>query len=66
MEIDADDARQYFEDVEYPASKEAVAEGARENGAPDELVERLQSLSTPEFSSAEHVAEDLRAAPRAG
>jgi hypothetical protein len=66
MDIDADDARRYFEDLDYPASKEQVVEGARGNDAPEELVERIASLSTPEFSSAEKVAEDLRASPRAG
>lgn len=66
MDIDFEDARQYFEGIDYPASKEEVADGARENGAPEELLERVYSLSTPEFSGPEQVVEDLRAAPRAG
>jgi hypothetical protein len=66
MDIDPEDARRYFEDLDYPASKGAVAEGARDNDAPEELVERIYSLSTPEFSSPDHVVEDLEAAPRAG
>ncbi len=66
MENNLDDARQYFEGLDYPASKGEVADGARENGAPDDLVERVQTLSTPEFSGPEHVVEELRAMPSAG
>lgn len=66
MEIDAEDARRYFEGLDYPASKESVAAAAQENDAPDELVERLRTLPTPEFSSPDHVVEELDAAPRGG
>jgi hypothetical protein len=52
MDFNPDDAQQYLEGVEYPASKEEVASSAEGNGAPDELVERIQALSTPEFSNA--------------
>jgi hypothetical protein len=52
MGFNPDDAQQYLEGVEYPASKEELASSAESNGAPGELVERIQALSTPEFSSA--------------
>ena len=64
MESNPDDARQYLEGVEYPASKEDVTSAAESNGAPTELVERLQALSTPEFSSAEEVVSEMRAFPQ--
>jgi hypothetical protein len=64
MEFNPDDAQQYLEGVEYPASKEDVTSAAESNGAPTELVERLQALSTPEFSSAEEVISELRAFPQ--
>ena len=64
MDFNPDDARQYLEGAEYPASKDDVASTAESNGAPEELVERIQSLSTPEFSSAEEVTTELRAFPQ--
>jgi hypothetical protein len=38
MDFDPDDAQQYLEDVDYPASKEEVASAAESNGAPEEQV----------------------------
>jgi uncharacterized protein DUF2795 len=64
MDFNPDDAKQYLEGLEYPASKEEVASSAEGNGAPDELVERIQALSTPEFSSADEVVSELRAFPQ--
>jgi hypothetical protein len=64
MDFNPDDARQYLEGLEYPASKEEVASSAEGNGAPGELVERIQALSTPEFSSADEVISELRAFPQ--
>jgi hypothetical protein len=64
VDFNPDDAQRYLEGVEYPASKEEVASAAENNGAPDELVERIQALSTPEFSSAEQVVSELRAFPQ--
>ncbi len=64
MDFNPDDAQQYVEGADYPASKDEVASTAESNGAPDELVERIRSLSTPEFSSADEVVTDLRAFPQ--
>jgi hypothetical protein len=64
MDFNPDDAQQYLEGVEYPASKEEVASGAESNGAPGELVERIQALGTPEFSSVDDVVTELRAFPQ--
>jgi hypothetical protein len=64
MDFNPDDAPQYLEGVEYPASKEEVASTAESNGAPSELVERIQALGTPEFSSAEEIVSELRAFPQ--
>jgi hypothetical protein len=64
MDFNPDDARQYLEGVEYPTSKEEVTSSAESNGAPGELVERIQALSTPEFSSADEVISELRAFPQ--
>lgn len=66
MDFNPDDARQYIEDVEYPASKEDVISAAESNGAPESLVEMLGSLPQPEFSSPEEVMDELRAFPQGG
>jgi hypothetical protein len=64
MDFNPDDAQQYLEGADYPASKEEVASTAKSNGAPGDLVERIRALSTPEFSSAEEVVSELRAFPQ--
>jgi hypothetical protein len=64
VDFNPDDAQQYVEGADYPASKEDVAATAESNGAPEELVERIRALSTPEFSSADEVVSDLRAFPQ--
>jgi hypothetical protein len=66
MDFDPDDARQYIEDAEYPASKEDVISAAESNGAPEELVGMLGTLPRPEFSSADEVLDELRAFPGGG
>jgi hypothetical protein len=64
MDFDPDDAQQYLDGVDYPANKEEVASAAEGNGAPEELVDMIQSLGTPEFSSSEEVVTELRAFPQ--
>jgi hypothetical protein len=64
VDFNPDDAPQYLEGVEYPASKEEIISAAENNGAPESLVGMLGSLSRPEYSGPEEVAEDLRAFPQ--
>jgi hypothetical protein len=64
MDFNPDDARQYFEGVEYPASKENLISAAEGNNAPDALVERIGTLGRAEFSKLEDVVEELQASPR--
>ena len=64
MNFDPDDARQYFEDVNYPASKEDLISAAESNGAPDALVERIGTLGRAEFSEPEDVVAELRSSPQ--
>ena len=61
MDFDPDDAPQYLQSVEYPASKEELIASAEDNGAQESLIGMLGSLSRPEYSGPEEVAEDLRA-----
>ena len=64
MDINPDDAQQYLQGVEYPASKEDVVSAAENNGAPDDLMRMLEGLNRPEFSEQEQVLEDLRSFPQ--
>ena len=66
MDFDPDDAKQYIENVEYPANKGEIISAAESNGAPESMVEAIGRLPTPEFASAEDVMADLRAVPGAG
>ncbi len=66
MDFDPDDAKQYIEGAEYPASKGEIISTAESNGAPDSVIEAIGRLPTPEFASADDVVADLRAVPGAG
>jgi hypothetical protein len=43
--------QRYLAGAEYPTSKERLIEYAREQGAPEEIVEALDRSSTEEFST---------------
>lgn len=64
MGFNPDDAQQYVEGIEYPASKEDVVSAAENNGAPDTMIRMLGGLSRHEFNSPEDVVADLRAFPQ--
>lgn len=64
MDFDPDDAQQYLESVDYPASKEELIASAEDNGAPEGLIGMLGSLSRPEYSGPQEVVDDLRAFPQ--
>jgi hypothetical protein len=64
VDFNPDDARQYLEGVDYPASKEEVVSAAESNGAPEIMIRMLGGLSRPEYSGPEEVAADLRAFPQ--
>ena len=66
MDFNSDEAPQYLEGVDYPASKEDLASAAKDNGAPEELVERLGTLGRPTFSGPDEVVAELEASPTSG
>ena len=66
MDFNPDDAPQYLEGVDYPASKEDLASAAEGNGAPEELVEMLRTLGRPSFSGPEEVVAELESSPTSG
>jgi hypothetical protein len=66
VDINPDEATQYLDGVDYPASKEDIASAAQDNGAPEELVERLRTLGRPRFSGQDEVVAELRSSPTSG
>ncbi len=66
MDFNPEEARQYLEGIDYPASKEDLASAAEDNGAPEELVERLRTLGRPTFSGPVEVVAELESAPTSG
>jgi hypothetical protein len=66
VDLNPEDATQYLEGAEYPASKEDLASTAEGNGAPDELVERIRTLGRPTFSGPEEVEAELESSPTSG
>jgi hypothetical protein len=66
VDFNPDEAPQYLEGVDYPASKEDLASAAEGNGAPQELVERLRTLGRTTFSGPDEVVAELESSPTAG
>ena len=66
MDFDPNEAPQYFEGVEYPASKGDLISAAEENGAPAELAERIGALGRPTFGGPDEVVAELEASPTSG
>ena len=66
MDFNPDDATQYLEGAEYPASKEDLVSTAEGNGAPDEFVEMIRTLGRPTFSGSEEVVAELESSPTSG
>jgi hypothetical protein len=66
VDINPDEAKQYFDGVNYPASKEDLASAAEGNGAPEELLERLRTLGRPSFSDQDEVVAELESSPTSG
>lgn len=66
MDFNPEEAPQYLEGVEYPASKEDLISAAESNGAPEELIQRLGTLSRPDFTGPEEVVEELESSPTSG
>lgn len=66
MAFNPEDASNYLEGVDYPASKEDSISAAETNDAPDELIELIGTLGRPEFSGAEDMVEELQASASAG
>ena len=66
MDFNPEEAPQYLEGVEYPASKEDLASAAEKNGAPGTLLDMIATLGRPEFSGPDEVVAELEASPTSG
>ena len=61
VDLDPDDARTYFDGVDFPASKADLLAAAQANNAPENFIARLLDLpEESEFSGAEEAADALR------
>jgi hypothetical protein len=66
VDFNPNEATQYLDGADYPASKEELASAAESNGAPEELVERLRTLGRPSFSGPDEVVAELESSPTSG
>jgi hypothetical protein len=66
VDLNPEEATQYLEAAEYPANKEDLALTAEDNGAPEELVERIRTLGHPTFSGPDEVVAELESSPTSG
>lgn len=66
MDINPDEMTQYLKGIDYPASKGDLASAAEDNGAPEELLERLRTLGRPRFSDQDEVEAELESSPTSG
>lgn len=42
---------EYIQDLEFPATRDEIVSHAREKGAPNQVIERLQKLPDQEYDS---------------
>jgi hypothetical protein len=59
VSFDSIEVQSYLKGVEYPASKDDLISTADENEAPDEVIERLQSMEGHQYDGPDEVAEAL-------
>jgi hypothetical protein len=55
MASDPIEAQRYLQGVSYPASKQEVIQTAESNGAPQDMIERLQAENREQFEGPEEV-----------
>ncbi|MFC5382607.1 DUF2795 domain-containing protein [Aquipuribacter nitratireducens] len=53
------EVQKYLSGVDYPAGRDALVRRARDNGAPDEVVEELQGIADREYDGPSGVSEQL-------
>jgi Protein of unknown function (DUF2795) len=58
--LDVATLQQHLPDVRFPAEKDQVANTAEQNGAPQELVEKIRNADTQSFNSPDEVLQAVR------
>jgi hypothetical protein len=58
--LDVGQLQQFLPNVNFPASKDEVVSEVQNNGAPQEVVDRIRSAGTGTFSSAEEVLQTVQ------
>lgn len=53
---DPDEWHQYLQDLTYPATRAEIVACARGNGAPDDVVSRLENIEDQSYDSREAVS----------
>ena len=51
--------QKYLKGVEYPTSKNALIDAAKENDAPDDILKKIQQLPSNEFGGPQDVMKAL-------
>lgn len=60
-DVDPSELEIYLTQIAWPANKETVVEGAREGGAPEDLLQDMRrSLSGRNYSGSAEVADNMR------
>jgi hypothetical protein len=60
MDFNPIEVQKHLKGMSYPASREDLASTADQNGAPNDLVERLRSLPDQEYTGPDDVQEALK------
>ena len=60
MDVNPIEGQKHLKGMNYPASKDDVVSKAQENGADENLLEQLRSVSRNEFSGPDDVMESLK------
>ena len=55
----SDEVQKYLQDIEYPASKEDILSNAKSKGAPQGLIDRINTLNQDSFSEPQEVSNAL-------
>ena len=55
MATDPTEAQRYLQGVDYPATKQDVIQIAESNGAPQDMIERLQAQDQEQFDGPHEV-----------
>lgn len=59
MAVSPAEIQSFLQGVSYPATKEALVEHAKTNGAPEEIVEALEEMEDAEYGGPQDVMKEF-------